>query len=506
MLSIRKRTSRGHGTSSHDDSTLSSTSEDRPADWTTGGSIRKRFNGIKGSLKNRMSARSLALQKSGSESDQGTPWPALKKTYSSMATSLRGARTSLESRISGDMTRRSVTLHCPPQPASNLDRVASHTRTVSLGSQPEALLTHDAPPRLPGLDEMVAHSRPSCEDSVSHESPNFAALDSVFDSLISPPFYTRSPELEEAIRKISVAPPPISGRLPIRLKHAEPPVVQASDNYEPEPVFSAEVLQHHHTCMPPKLPRYGHRSSMHTRRRRPAHNKNCSSRVPVEWLDLILETSQCTRSPVRLVLKPSKATVEWLDRILETSQRTRCPARLVLKPWSTPESERESERVQVLLPMGTILINDNENVPAESYDTLTDALKDVQKRCLPLVSPFAVYHQGQRTLRLYRIGQRPDFCFLETNTILIDLRKWQKSLSDYSLSHCNIWSSDEWSSDDDTSIKAQSSGSQRSTDDSDWTFSGDEEDGGAPAGVKSEDSLLQDEEDLDLASRLGCID
>lgn len=208
MVTLRKRTSRKGRRLGEDEcssSPVTSSSCESHVDLAsetanTKGSMRHRLKEIKGNIagsirgniKKRLSTSSISLPKDIAgvdDEEQQPPWPALRKSISSITSSLRNQRSSMDCRsprdiaqhpipnrprdgshLSQDADRRSHTIHAC-RAAPGLGRSESQMRRHSLGVLLEPSSDYDSTPRLPSLYKMLAkaegetHSKDSSGDA-----------------------------------------------------------------------------------------------------------------------------------------------------------------------------------------------------------------------------------------------------------------------------------------------------------------------------------------------------
>ncbi|KAI0024920.1 hypothetical protein F4780DRAFT_483193 [Xylariomycetidae sp. FL0641] len=400
-------------------------------------------------------------------------WPALRKSFSSMASSVRGLRSdrpSMDSQTSRVSTgtlrsalsspgssrakakpgadRRRVTIQCPGSPTSSppTSPPTSPVRRVSIGAIAVSELSPrlDPLPQLPGLDEMLTY--------ISCDGPSAIEYDSSETSTIRGEQPRRVNPLLENLQQEHGAMKgfPPTTRLPIRLKRPE-----AAAATNPKPMLAV-----HGTGM-----------TLHSQRSDsgtfvPPHDEQSfkTSRVPVQWLDRILETSISTRAPIPSCLHPDN--------------RRGCGRKVRM----------QTRKVRVLCPQ-----ENDQPPPPRTYYTLNAALEDFREVFSEYYAPFATYDYLERTVQLYKLGSEcPERQFLDCHTVTLDLREafdeWVKAAMEVALA--GTLDSEIYSDTVD----------ERSTAHSDQT---DEIQTPHFTPMRSNESLQQDLDDMDMASRLA---
>ncbi|KAI1640237.1 hypothetical protein F4809DRAFT_637905 [Biscogniauxia mediterranea] len=370
---------------------------------------------IRGNIKKRLSTSSISFPREDARAEddqQQQAWPALRNSISSIATSLRNHRSSTESRssqetarqptlnrsqigcrVSQDAERRSHTIHGRPT-TPTLGRSGSNMRRFSLGTLPEPSPDNDSTPRLPSLHNMLARTegKASSKDSAK----GIEGQSGPFGDSAVPVFEIDWHDIashipckeEEAGRQKTVAKDhtPIPGRLPIRIKQAQPSAIKTSDGpsvvaninkrgstsdsgisgcLEPAVEY---LLAGHETTEEQKTSQGSPQSDMPTLASISTTTTTTESgrRVSIKWANQVLEadattptlTTTTTTTPnnpeppppppppppprgprSRTPFQTSKVPTHWLDSILETSLplRTSSPPFSVL-PLSHPTS------------------------------------------------------------------------------------------------------------------------------------------------------------------------
>ncbi|KAH9884541.1 hypothetical protein F4778DRAFT_553773 [Xylariomycetidae sp. FL2044] len=208
------------------------------------GSMRGRFQDltgtIKGSIKKRMSRENVKLGRSSistdDESREREQPMAWRKSISSLTSSLRGTRASMDSRRSYDNPRRSITLSYDAASPTSSNPPPLPKRRTSLSQLSEASSQNDSIPRLPGLNEMVALATKKGQglQRVPLGGPEDGT--GIFKKLDLAPFERGSDDIVEPISesqtetdtKQDILAPT---RLPLRLKnHSKPTTAKPSSN------------------------------------------------------------------------------------------------------------------------------------------------------------------------------------------------------------------------------------------------------------------------------------
>ncbi|XDG00946.1 hypothetical protein ABKA04_000561 [Annulohypoxylon sp. FPYF3050] len=319
--------------------------------------IRKSISSLSSSLRDRFS-----LDASADEENRPS---VIRKSFGSMSTSLRGIRSSLGSRPSQDEENDVERLpYCHFSKSvgyagGNSDR-SSYRR---FGHSSEASSGGNSIPRLPGLDELVSKivNARAERGSSDGQTPNSLFSMSIFDSLDRP----------------------ITADL-----HA----TSKADQY----ALSSDD-SNNSTC--------------------PDENKG----------------DDAQSAP-----KTSKVPVTWLDSILEMTVQTREGERKVRMPTETEEEryQRLSKRVFVFVP------DENDHAkpwPKKTYPDLKTALVAICTRFKPFYAPFAAYTILTRTVQLFPADFKlPRNCSLIPGSIMFTMQEaldnWESTLFSRSLS------------------------------------------------------------------------
>ncbi|KAI1393778.1 uncharacterized protein F4822DRAFT_439685 [Hypoxylon trugodes] len=304
------------------------------------------------SLRGRFSSDSSAEDEIQSQRPSPT-----RKSFGSMSSSLRGVRNSLSSRRSDSEEQRSATLccrHCP-------DFTKNSTPSEYVGPY-EVLPKHNTIPQLPDFDEILANTKDKA--STDNQSPNTLFSMSIFDGLGSP-FKTKRQDnvAVEHDEPVAGKPAPAVGRLPVRIKRIDSVVSKGTIRSRPTQERR------------PGIPKGSDISSPSSETKGCAGTKPDTSKIPVEWLDSVLEMSILARDGVL----PEQKSTTWT----EMQERF----------------ERMDKRVFVFVPDYD---DSSEPWPKMIYPDLRAALKDICGRLWPYYAPFAAYTSLTHTLQLFR--------------------------------------------------------------------------------------------------------
>ncbi|KAI3337134.1 hypothetical protein HD806DRAFT_542851 [Xylariaceae sp. AK1471] len=338
-------------------------------------------------------------------------WPAIRKSISSMASSLQSNRTSVDSsrsagealcqsssrhsktsfRGSREGARRVVTMcTCPPPIA--LNRTGSQARHSSFSTLSAVVSRPESIPQLPGLDE-PSNFRESFNDTgllrtstTSSEATNTADAIKVQSATVV--------DSEAFIERAR----PIIGRLPFRLRNADVLNNKACERADGPQQSSSSNVSSHSTLdviINSVNIDYKQAQQQHTSTLEKPPRPIDSSRHPVEFLDRVLETSFATRNPISPKLCVSHAIMQALHK--------------------------NKNSILVELP------EDNDQPePLRCYPGLKAALEDICDRFGMYYAQFAAYNGRERKITLYKTGtERPvnRILDLETATAIFDLHQ-----------------------------------------------------------------------------------
>ncbi|KAI1213110.1 uncharacterized protein F4807DRAFT_471587 [Annulohypoxylon truncatum] len=314
--------------------------------------IRKSISSLSSSLRDSFSLDSSA-------EDENRP-SVIRKSFGSMSSSLRGLRTSLGSRPSQDQENDSEKLpYCDfSRSIGYASGISGRSNRRGFGRSSNASSGDNSIPQLPGLDEMIAKARAERLSS-DDQSPNSLFSMSIFDGL-DRPIATDYPD-KEYTEPATEQPPPILGRFPIRLKC-------------PNPTLSKRIARSKaEQRIQPRVPSddSGY-SSGSDKTKDNASNTPGTSKVPVTWLDSILEMTVATRDGVRQVRIPTETEEERYTRL--------------------------SKKVYVFVPDET---DHAKPWPKKTYPDLKTALVAICTRYKPFYAPFAAYTNLTRTVQLF---------------------------------------------------------------------------------------------------------
>ncbi|KAI1460592.1 hypothetical protein F4805DRAFT_478441 [Annulohypoxylon moriforme] len=330
--------------------------------------IRNSISSLSSSLRDRFSLDS-------STDDENRP-SVIRKSFGSMSSSFRGLRTSLGSRPSQDEEYDMEKL-----PYCDFSRTIGYTgdspdrsNRRGFGRSSNASSGDNSIPRLPGLDEMIAKARAE-RLSEDDQSPNSLFSMSIFDGL-DRPIATDYRDLGvlEHTEPATAQLPPLTGRFPIRLKCPNPSLSKR--------IARSKLEQYTQLKVPSEDSGY---SSCSDKSKNNAGNAPGTSKVPVTWLDSILEMTIATRNGIRQVREPTETEEERYLRL--------------------------DKRVYVFVPDET---DHGKPWPKKTYPDLKTALVAICTRYKPFYAPFAAYTNLTRTVQLF-----PADFKLPKNTALI---------------------------------------------------------------------------------------
>ncbi|KAI1484043.1 hypothetical protein F4774DRAFT_423533, partial [Daldinia eschscholtzii] len=328
--------------------------------------IRKGINSFS-SLRDRFSSDT------STESDIQSHRPSvIRKSISSMSSSLRGIRSSLSSRPSRDGSTQYYTSADNTVMLSNFSgrprrNSSDHLSNTSSGKS--------SVPRLPNLDTIVMNARAG-ERFTKNRSPNTLFSMSIFDRLDGT--FTTNPDDDVEVEKdepITRQPSPHVGRFPVRIKRPDSTATEKL----PEPRTSQNNLL-----------------------------TNTNDQDPVDWLALgnvsLDGAPEATRVPM-----------QWIDRILETSVTMRDQ---VFRPLQTISDDEIKERLRRLDTRVYVFVPDtndnNKPWPRKHYPDLETALKDLCTRFKPYYASFAAFTPETRNIQLFP----PNFILPENRCLI----------------------------------------------------------------------------------------
>ncbi|KAI1358599.1 hypothetical protein F5Y08DRAFT_350624 [Xylaria arbuscula] len=347
----------------------------------------------------------------------GQTWPAIRKSISSMASTIRTNYESIGHSSSGE------TSHQPSTGRSKLSFKGSqkHARrwvTMATRTPPVALKQSTKRARRSSfstISELVSRQE--------HESipqlPTLAESSNFLDSLARTGLFrlfTPTSEINNTpaggfkvqnTTELNGEPAigygrPFVARLPLRLRNPES-LCQRVRRGNPPGHAGNNLSQANNENEPPRL----------QQRTTPLKDKFQTpfcSRHPVEWLDRILETSYATRNPISPKLCVSKETMAFLCKS-KTCFYVEYP-----KGLDVPE-------------------------PQKCYPGFKAALEDIVDRFGSFYAPFAGYNCVTRMITLYaRDTPRPENKKIDEDTAIFDLEKarsaWVKPSKAYTFTSC----------------------------------------------------------------------
>ncbi|KAI8964099.1 hypothetical protein F5Y11DRAFT_345836 [Daldinia sp. FL1419] len=326
-------------------------------------SIRRGINSISSSLRQRLSSDTSTGSDSQALSHRSS---IIRKSFSSVSSSLRGIRSSMSSsRPSQDAT---TLCNTPPDDTVRLAKHFSHRRCNSLDHVSSTSSGKDSTPRLPDLDTTIK----GIERSTENRSPNTLFSMSIFDRLDGPFAADSNDKVDTKWEEIVVPrqPSPISGRFPIRIKRLDSTVGErvVEPRISQEDTLTSIDDQDPTNC-----------SALRNGDLRGAHT---DSKLPTQWLDCILETSVAIRDKGFLIYKSISD-----DKIKERLRRLYA-------------------RVYVFVPDK---YDNSKPWPRHRYPDLESALKDLCTRFKPYYASFAAFAPNAHAIQLFP----PDFKSLD---------------------------------------------------------------------------------------------
>ncbi|KAI0597649.1 hypothetical protein F4775DRAFT_593117 [Biscogniauxia sp. FL1348] len=595
------------------------------------GSMRNRIKEIKGSIrgniKKRLSTGSISFSaeeaRAGDDKQQQS-WLAWRNSINSIAISLRNHRTSLESRssqetarqpmlnrsrigprVSQDDERRSHTVHGRPT-TPTLIRSGSNMRRFSLGTMPEPSSDNDSTPRLPSLHNMLARTESKASSKYLLKGiggqlglfgdsgvPVFEIDWHATKSIVSKEAYldieSHIPgEGEEAGKQKSVARDhaPIPGRLPIRIKQAQPSATKKSPD---DPSVVSNDKKRGSTsdsgifgCLEPAVEYLlaGHEATEEHKTSQGSPQSDVltptttttttttttesSRRISIKWANQVLDadattatTTPPTTAPTtpeppaplpntprpRAPFQSSGVPTRWLDRVLETSLPLRAcssppppPPIPRLLPYA-PHRHRHRHRASGMAVVAPTRTGERQ-LPRLRYADFGAATRDLFRRFRYQYAPLMALVPGARAIYLFApdVARREDVearmrellgpgkekerevCVFDIEDVLDgDWGGWREVLGrGTGMGMRGRGIGDGYEADDEEDVEVLSAGGgvgETETDgddeEADRAFLYPRESGlewvdpEGEAYMRSEISLLQDYDDLEMASRLG---
>ncbi|XXH05187.1 hypothetical protein Hte_011612 [Hypoxylon texense] len=324
--------------------------------------IRKSIGSISSSLKGRLSSE----YSTGGEARDRRP-SVIRKSFGSMSSSLRGIRSSVNPRPSLETGERALPVRYHTISGAlgrTRSRKYNNLRRLSCDASEHE---YDSVPRLPALEDMIANAQVEKTTLRVPSPPN--SLLGMFDALNDGPFNKTW-----------------HGPLAVRLKY--------SGTFCPESNVDADVKTEAVADTYPTLTSTPKCCENTSDQATSSQRGLPISRVPLEWLDHILETSITTRDEVIQMSSPPRrpdTNGGWNSRVYvrvpdETDHR---------KPW-----------------------------PKRSYPDLKSALDVICGRLKPFYAPFAAYTDTSHVLQLFPPEFNLNFCTKETpHTTFFDMQE-----------------------------------------------------------------------------------
>ncbi|KAI0540785.1 hypothetical protein GGR58DRAFT_520908 [Xylaria digitata] len=452
MLAFRNRTNRSNGGSLESHTLLppaATTSPFRRKPLPTSGnenSLRSRLKDFAGDItkgniprfkKNRMACTPSPWQNLGSNDDlprlapadvrdveaAGQTWPAIRKSISSMASSLRTNHFSVyPSGPSGEASHQSSSQHAKIGFKVSQENAR---RWVTMATRRPPMATRQTRhSSFSTISEIVSRQ----DHEPAPQLPNLADTSNFLESLgrtglfrlFTPPSGVKNTTGVIKVQNIAELDyagrvRPIVARLPLRLKSPDtlfnretgyPINKKARGNQE----NCRGCASGHSAANIENLSRTndGWYHCQHTIYQEEKFRISDSSRHPVKWLDRVLETSYATRNPISPKLCVSKATMEF--------------------------HYKSKTCIFVEFPRNRQLPE-----PLRCYPGFKAALEDICDRFGHFYAPFAAYNAHTRTITLYAMGtRRPENKFIDEDTALFDLWRarsaWVRSTSTFATS------------------------------------------------------------------------
>ncbi|KAI1376770.1 hypothetical protein F4677DRAFT_445093 [Hypoxylon crocopeplum] len=321
--------------------------------------LRKSISSVSSSLRGR-----ILSDASADDDSQSQQQSTIRKSFSSMSSSVRGLRSSVTSRLSRDVSWRPATIHSSSFPeAAFMGGFSPRPRYDSFGRLSHGSSGCSSIPQLPDLDEMISRSKTQ-RTSINSQSPNSLFSMSIFNSLDGP-LATKVEDniTEEREEPIARHPTPVAGRLAIRIKR---------------PGF----------LIPKRKAGLG---TVRDTRPRVASDSGCSG------------CSDETEGNSTTKPETSKVPVKWLDLLLEMTVPMRESDFQLYRPASNANTD--AERLRRLTRKVYVFVPDDNNHarpwPKISYPDLKTALVDLCTRFKPYYAPFASYASSIRTVQLF---------------------------------------------------------------------------------------------------------
>ncbi|KAI8952335.1 hypothetical protein F4801DRAFT_577498 [Xylaria longipes] len=344
----------------------------------------------------------------------GQTWPAIRQSISSMASSLRTSRGSLYcNRSPGESSHQSwsrrskVRLKASQQSARRWATVAtrvtpmtcrrsnSQTRHASFSTISEVVSRqdYDTAPRLPGLAESGNFLESLGKTGLFRLVTPLSEVNNTTEAIKVQNTTALNGESFTGHVRPTVARLPLRIRSPDSLFHKATgyPVYKRARGQREGSQAKASDPSTINTEKDSPQTDHNDPQQQHTTSSQEKPQRCDSSKHPVEWLDLVLETSYATRNPISPRLCVSKATMEFLRKS---------------KTCIFVESPRHER-----LPE-----------PLRCYPGFRAALEDICDRFGNFYAPFAAYNAHTRMITLFTTDTvRPQNRFIDQDTALFDL-------------------------------------------------------------------------------------
>ncbi|KAI1432291.1 hypothetical protein GGR50DRAFT_616006 [Xylaria sp. CBS 124048] len=342
----------------------------------------------------------------------GQTWPTIRKSISSMASSLRTRRGATDSSRSTDDASQQ-TLPCHSKAGFRVSQENTKQRVTIETHTPFVASKHCAAGAGYSSSSAASEVVPRHRQESVPRLPSLATPSNFLESLnktglfrrLTPSSCIPSPECNDTVEPIKVQREISVGSKSSAMGNKLSEKQGSLGRAQPSAINTTEASSqtssdtnhntHHNTHRPHRT--YSQQEQLQT---------SYLSRLPVEWLDCILETSFVTRDPILLTMPSTQATAE---------------AQIAREGSSQRQNYIFVDVQQHLAPPG----------PLSRYAGLKRALEDICDNFGHLYAPFAAYNAHTQTITLFPRGTpRPANPFLDEDTKLFELQRARSAVSD----------------------------------------------------------------------------
>ncbi|KAI1274815.1 hypothetical protein F5Y07DRAFT_207132 [Xylaria sp. FL0933] len=354
----------------------------------------------------------------------GQTWPAIRKSISTMASSFHSNYGSIDPCDSAE------TPHLPSTQHSNAGFDVSRgnsRRWFTMASRgPPVTFTHPTGRTRRSSFSTISEVVPREDHEPAPQLPKLAESSNFLDSLARTGLFRRFTPPSEAnntagpIKVQNIAglkgdlgaycARPIVTRLPLRLRNSDVLYQTATGGYAVNKRLEggwrgSQVNSQENNSSPTNNENKAPPKQRHRTSQQDPYRTSYYSRLPIEWLDRILETSYATRNPISPKICVNKATMDFL--------------------------KKSKTCFYVEFPQGR-----NVPEPQRCYPGFRAALEDICDRFGDWYAPFAAYNAVTRMITLYASGTpRPENKFIDDDTAIFDLwlarSAWVRSTATY---------------------------------------------------------------------------